>query len=566
MDFTYIINPLTNKKVKSCGKLGKNIIGNYDYDRITNPKTMKSVQTKGKIGKEILKKYHNFIQIQRGGSTIENNTTNLCDFEISNNEFSIVGSGGMGVVYKYNKGPDIYGFSIIKKPINENKIDILRGEVLYLNSTEGNYKKERFKHVVKMDKCIVSSQTPEVVNKIKMEELSPINTRDHFNNLCMIYDNCKKLMTGLEHLHTNIKISHFDIKKDNLMMRRDDDIINPVFIDMGLCQNFSESIGQYERHPSCTLAYTCPVTLNGTRYDKGRDYWALGCTLYELITGKPFIDAHNGVIYKFLLVVFNEEMLKYLLCITEKKPSQWDDLRKNSSDFYDKLNCNRCIFKRKLGIKENENEDIITKGEISLDNRKYVITYILKNGKTISNIDENSCKFKRVTVKNTIYQLFLLSTTYYTNNSNSGNGGSMNKKLKKKGGHLSTSLQSLPMKLQDTKLQKMINTLNSEIEAQNDDIKKFNELNSTNTFTLPQKLIAKLPKIPDEDLFDINNKNDLFDEKSKQTQNHIPVLTIKSNTQPCCDDSDSKKEHTVKKVKFTELFGSYLSSSSSSQS
>ena len=159
--------------------------------------------------------------------------------------------------------------------------------------------------------------------RIKMEFLEKL---DNLNNIDNMYNRCIELYTALNYLHTTNEIAHFDIKPDNIMGR----IINetettqtkkPIFIDMGLCETFDTTITNYKSNIiSFTLHYTCPCTFNGIKYCEGRDYWALGCTLYEMITGVPFCHykqehMNKGPVVKFVVGKLETglEFLKYLL-------------------------------------------------------------------------------------------------------------------------------------------------------------------------------------------------------------------------------------------------------------
>lgn len=42
-----------------------------------------------------------------------------------------------------------------------------------------------------------------------------------------------------------------------------------------------------------TMVYIAPEVLNGNEYSVEVDYWALGCLIYEMVTGNPPFKANN---------------------------------------------------------------------------------------------------------------------------------------------------------------------------------------------------------------------------------------------------------------------------------
>jgi serine/threonine protein kinase len=85
-------------------------------------------------------------------------------------------------------------------------------------------------------------------------------------------------------------VVHRDLKPDNIFVRLDG---TPVLVDFGLTTQFSghvsresfELAGTFEG----TAAYMAPEQIRGEFVDARADLYALGCILYELVTGqKPF--------------------------------------------------------------------------------------------------------------------------------------------------------------------------------------------------------------------------------------------------------------------------------------
>ena len=106
----------------------------------------------------------------------------------------------------------------------------------------------------------------------------------------------KKIANAVEYIHQR-KINHFDIKPDNIMLRRDG---TPVLIDFGISK-------QYDHAGAATT--TTPVGIsNGyapieqyspdgvATFSPQTDIYSIGATLYKLVTGQtpPSAPARSG--------------------------------------------------------------------------------------------------------------------------------------------------------------------------------------------------------------------------------------------------------------------------------
>jgi serine/threonine protein kinase/tetratricopeptide (TPR) repeat protein len=99
----------------------------------------------------------------------------------------------------------------------------------------------------------------------------------------------RRLCLALSHLHSQ-GLVHQDLKPDNIFVRSNGE---PVLMDFGVASRFSNLEGRdvMDVQTLCqgTPAYMAPEQICGLPVDARADYYALGCILYELVTGRfPF--------------------------------------------------------------------------------------------------------------------------------------------------------------------------------------------------------------------------------------------------------------------------------------
>lgn len=115
-------------------------------------------------------------------------------------------------------------------------------------------------------------QTGLVVRRPSLEELLEI---------------CSKVLVGLEYVHGR-GIVHGDIKPENIFLRSD---LEPVLVDFGVASWFDRPRERLVLIPRSvgSIAYMAPERLRGAMPDARADLYAMGCILYECLTGThPF--------------------------------------------------------------------------------------------------------------------------------------------------------------------------------------------------------------------------------------------------------------------------------------
>jgi serine/threonine protein kinase len=100
-----------------------------------------------------------------------------------------------------------------------------------------------------------------------------------------------QLLDALEYAHEVANIVHRDIKPANLMVD-DHDVMKVA--DFGIARNLKDSVSRISMkfNGAGALAYMSPQQMMGENPTPSDDIYAIGATLYELITGRP--PFHTG--------------------------------------------------------------------------------------------------------------------------------------------------------------------------------------------------------------------------------------------------------------------------------
>ena len=98
----------------------------------------------------------------------------------------------------------------------------------------------------------------------------------------------KQLLSGLDYLHEN-KIIHKDIKGANILVETNgvvklSDFGCSIFIEKTLTLYLQEN---KDNGIQGSIPWMAPEVIRQTKYGRKSDIWSFGCTILEMITGKP---------------------------------------------------------------------------------------------------------------------------------------------------------------------------------------------------------------------------------------------------------------------------------------
>ncbi|KRH92262.1 CMGC/CDK/CDK5 protein kinase [Pseudoloma neurophilia] len=149
-----------------------------------------------------------------------------------------------------------------------------------------------------------------------------------------------QLVSGLQYIHS-MKIIHRDLKPQNILVGSDGIL---KIADFGLCRPMHLSVPELSNEV-VTLWYRAPELLHGKKYSYEIDIFSIGTIVYEMVTGKVFLQGNDNssqltLIYNVIgnrkefekkLSEIHEPLFKKVIigCCCISRESRWsiEDLR-----------------------------------------------------------------------------------------------------------------------------------------------------------------------------------------------------------------------------------------------
>ena len=238
----------------------------------------------------------------------------LNDYRILNE----VGHGAFATVHRAIHVPsgNIVALKIIQKPTpepNERETNSIKREVEISMKADHPLIIHIFECFQDDDHFYISMEYIEGQSLFEIvtseQKLSEIRARKYF----------QQIIQAVEYLHTKIKVVHRDIKAENILIDKNDNI---RLIDFGLSRICDENICQLCSTACGSPAYAAPEVIKKTDYGNIVDIWNCGIILYVMVVGSlPFFDENiSRQLQKILLTqpVYPDTISPGLKCLISK--------------------------------------------------------------------------------------------------------------------------------------------------------------------------------------------------------------------------------------------------------
>lgn len=131
-----------------------------------------------------------------------------------------------------------------------------------------------------------------------------------------------QMADALDHLHGR-GLVHLDVKPQNLIRTPDGTV---KLIDFGLAQHAGTPQEMIGGTAFGTAAYLSPEQAMGEPVETATDVYALGCVVYELLTGRPPFDLNDGDLKNDVIRAHLEQAPESLTSIDPSLPAWIDDI------------------------------------------------------------------------------------------------------------------------------------------------------------------------------------------------------------------------------------------------
>lgn len=197
---------------------------------------------------------------------------------------SILGKGGMGIVYKaYDTKLDRY---VAIKMLNADTYDRERFIERFKREAKNQAKLSHPNIVTVYGFIEYSDLLGIVMEYVEGESLEKVIERQGRFNLYDVIYILKQLLLGLGYAHSKGFV-HRDIKPSNIILNKEG--ITKI-MDFGISKSLFEKDITKTGSKVGTVYYMSPEQIKGADVTNRSDIYSIGCTIYEMIVGQPPFD------------------------------------------------------------------------------------------------------------------------------------------------------------------------------------------------------------------------------------------------------------------------------------
>jgi len=199
-----------------------------------------------------------------------------------------IGRGGMGIVYRAHDIPNDRDVAVkVIDPVQANALTRQQ----FLQEAEINARLHHPHMIPVYETGIVDSGMPEPLTFIVMEWVQGVSLdKTHRLTYTKIIDIGKQICEVLQYVHNEGFVYH-DLKPANILLEKRGFHYFVKLMDFGLARPRGMAYLSSESSLAGSFFYLAPELIAGQPADVASDLYALGATLYEMITGRvPFSD------------------------------------------------------------------------------------------------------------------------------------------------------------------------------------------------------------------------------------------------------------------------------------
>ena len=195
----------------------------------------------------------------------------------------LIHAGNSSQIWEATEGTARVAIKFLRNDFRENKVEL----AIFKNEFDIG---EQMSHpnIIRMLKLDMEAKIP----YFAMELFSTISLKQALrqgqDSIAYMLDKIIVRATeGLSYMHSK-NFVHCDVKPDNFLINKDGDVRLVDFaisqkMKTGLAKLFSGKV----KNVQGTLSYMSPEQIRGQTLDQRADIYSFGCTLFEMVTGKP---------------------------------------------------------------------------------------------------------------------------------------------------------------------------------------------------------------------------------------------------------------------------------------